>query len=170
MEFWAKKNLKIHMFWGLDLTFVKFWGLMSLSFGMFKFFRFLDWAKADPSLQLKCLFWRKMEIVLCLFYDVLVNAIGKDDAIEILLLDLALSSWTILFFLHVSERPIRKKLMSADTDNRPHWPILSADNIGRYRPLLNLKRCQKSNVFYLNWYPELLARIQFQGSFIFRIV
>jgi len=76
------------------LTFLKFWGfLLSLSFGIFKFFGFLDWAKADPSLQLlKCLLWRKTEIVLCLFYDVLVNAIGKDDAIEILLLDLALSS------------------------------------------------------------------------------
>ena len=41
-------------------------------------------------------------------------------------------------YICTSERPIREKLISANTDNRPNWPILSADNIGHYRPFLNL--------------------------------
>ena len=34
---------------------------------------------------------------------------------------------TLTKSMHISERPIQEKFISADTDNRPSLPILSAD-------------------------------------------
>ena len=53
-----------------------------------------------------------------------------------------------------SERPIQQKLISADTDNRPMWPILSADNIGRYRPFLSQNWAQKLTFNFI-WYSKI---------------
>ena len=46
------------------------------------------------------------------------------------------SGSNLLLCIFGSERPIQKKMVSADTDNRPLLPILSADNCARNR--LNL--------------------------------